>query len=213
MPASSGGKSATAQSVFDAEADDDARVVRCRARPTRRARRPPCGRPSAARGDRYGCPDGLDDEVVGPLQAERPVGQPGDLLGRIGHRQRRRRGQAPGIGRGQPVRPEAELTAGARLPTGRPTTVRRGHDPPSARRRRRGRPRACRRPASRGRRRSSNRRWRSVPGGRGSRPSSRWSRSAPSRPRRPRSVPAAPARRRRAAHAAPSRAPPRRSCR
>ncbi len=39
----------------------------------------------------------LDHEVVGPLQADRAVLQPGDFLGRVGHRQGDDRGQKPGV--------------------------------------------------------------------------------------------------------------------
>ena len=114
MSARSGGKSAAGPVGVDAEADDDARVVRSRARPTRRGRRPPCARSSASCGAiGTAGPDGLDDEVVGPLQADRPVGQPGDLLGGVGHRQRGRRRQAPGVGRGQPVGRKPRLRSSA----------------------------------------------------------------------------------------------------
>ena len=167
VSARSGGKSAGGPVRVDADADDDPRVVRARGRRSRRGRRPACARPSASAGGASGTaePDGLDDEVVRPLQADRPVGQPGDLLGGIGHRQRDRGGQPPGRGPASASRPEAERQqqrgAGRRDP--RPAVAAAtggllvGDGQADLRR--------ARRPASRGRRRWSSRRWRSAPGG------------------------------------------------
>ena len=49
-----------------------------------------------------------DDQVVGPLEPDRPGGQPGRRLGRLGHRQRRDGRQPPDLVRRQPGRPEPE---------------------------------------------------------------------------------------------------------
>ena len=123
-------------------------------------------------------PGDLDHEVVRPLEPDRADGQPGGVLGGVGHRQRDRRGQPPGpVGR-QPGGAEAERGQ-ERAHRAAPTTSGRGgHGPRSARRRPRGRPRARRPPASRGRRRWSTRRWRTARRGR-TRRARRRSRSRP----------------------------------
>ncbi len=52
--------------------------------------------------------EAFNDQVVRPLEADGPIGQPGDLLRRVGHGQAGGGDQAPDpLGR-QPVRPEPE---------------------------------------------------------------------------------------------------------
>ena len=108
---------------------------------------------------------GLDDEVVRPLEADRPWS--------AARRPPRPRRPSPGRRSPRAARPGrararsagTRPTAGARRPAARPTTGRRGRGRRSARRPRPGRPRASRRRARRGRRRSSSRRARTARGG------------------------------------------------
>ena len=147
-PASSGGKSAAAPVRVDAEPDD--------ARGSRVPR--PSVSPSTPASLRAAVPPASTTRSFGHFRRIVPHRQPGDRLGRLGHRERGDRGQPPdALGR-QPGRPEPERQqergAGGRDPRAALAPATR----PSARRRRPGRPPASRRPASRARRRSSSRR-------------------------------------------------------
>ena len=75
----------------DADADDDARVVR----PETVGLAEDAGRACGPR--RVALVARRDDEVVRPLEADRPGRQPGGRLGGLGHRERRDGGQPPDL--------------------------------------------------------------------------------------------------------------------
>ena len=201
-----------------AEADDDPRIVAAQTRRLAQDAGQLADLGRDLRCERHGARRRVSiTRSLGHLSRIAPSGRPATssaasaIASEIVAARRQTRSAASHVG------PEARATAAGPRPPGPSTSGRPGHDPRTARRRPRGRPPASRRPASRGRRRWSNRRRRSAPGGRGTRScgavGGRLSRPPRRRPRRPRAVRVVPARRPRGARAGPSPAPPRRSCR